>query len=253
MMAHAAMARSNLDAFSMGASILDAALPCHDTVASAEDGCRGYGRRVVKVGRHLSILDRAIRKRVVELSRVCRLGVALEGASQRDHQPYVVDSQFREFACVNAAQAPADQAHFAAGRADRATPGDARAGLLLVPAAIRDCDRGSSHAPDSPGRAKRCVTALSRHRSRRTPEGSSPDGRHRTERCDGAGDKSPARPRTRRPRASRPKATGAKADRRPLIAQSYVPPIMPPAGSRRGNINQARRFTYLGSNKLKLS
>ena len=114
MMAHAGVTRSDLDAFSMGASILDAALPCHDTVGSAEDGCRGYGRRVVKVGRHLSILDRAIRKRIVEVSRVCRPGVALERASQRDHQPYVVDSQFREFACINAAQAPADQAHFAA-------------------------------------------------------------------------------------------------------------------------------------------
>ncbi len=171
MMAHAAMARSNLDAFRLEASILDAALPCHDAVASAEDGCRGHRRRLVKVGRHLSILNRAIRKRLVELGRVGRLGVALEGASQCDHQPDVVEQPVSQVR-ARTRRPGSSRSGSLCGRADRATPGDARAGLLLVPAAKKGAQRRCRDiARDEPGKNQHRMAITGR---KTTEQGISP-------------------------------------------------------------------------------
>src|SRR6202795_2844569 len=113
MMAHAAMAAFDLDAFGLCGGLFHAALPRADAVGAAEDRGGRHRRRARQRSTEPSILfvGAAAARHLIDAPGVGRLGVTRERTAERDHRAHALRHHLGELARVETAKTPAEQTH----------------------------------------------------------------------------------------------------------------------------------------------
>src|SRR4051794_27553404 len=116
MMAHAAMAALDLDALGLRTRLLHAALPGADAVGAAEDGGGRHRRRNGEFATELRIdlVGFPPARPFIDAPGIGGMGIARKRAAERDHLAHAVRHHLGELARIEAAEAPADEADFAA-------------------------------------------------------------------------------------------------------------------------------------------
>src|SRR6266851_7979392 len=115
MMAHAAMAAFDLDAFGLRGALFHAALPRADAVGAAEDRRGRYRRRARQRSTEPSVLfvGAPAARHLIDPPGIGRLGVTRERTAERDHGAHAIRHHLGELARVETAKTPADQADLA--------------------------------------------------------------------------------------------------------------------------------------------
>src|SRR5688572_3771927 len=121
MHADAEVARLYLDALGAFVGLLQAALPRDDAVATAEYRRRGYGRSLAHARHRDVVVEAVAAHHLVEAPCVVGLGMAGEGAPERDHAAHVLGRDLGDLARIHASEAPADEAHLAPARLPQPT------------------------------------------------------------------------------------------------------------------------------------
>src|SRR6267154_1330965 len=115
MMAHAAMAAFDLDAFGHRGGLFHAALPRADAVSAAEDRGGRHRRRFRKRPSEPSILlvGAADARALIDAPGIGCLGIAGKRTAERDQRAHPVRHHLRQLARIESAKAPADETDLA--------------------------------------------------------------------------------------------------------------------------------------------
>src|SRR5579872_1388695 len=118
MVAHAAMAAFDLDAFGSRGGLFHAALPGADPVGAAEDRGRRHWRwfRQRAAETMIFFACRTAAHRLIDTPGVGRPRITAEWAAKRNHHTHALRHHLGELARIYAAEAPADQADLASMR-----------------------------------------------------------------------------------------------------------------------------------------
>src|SRR6202000_2536038 len=109
-MAHAAMAALDLDAFSHRRRFFLAALPGADAVGAAEDRRRWHGRRFRKRSAETVVFfGTTAARELIDAPGIGGLGMTGERTAERDHRAHPIGHHLGEWTRVETAEAPADQ------------------------------------------------------------------------------------------------------------------------------------------------
>src|ERR1700749_3272750 len=115
-MAHAAMAAFDLNAFGDGRRLFHAALPGADPVGAAEDGGGRHRRRLGErnAEARIFLVGAAAACPFIDAAGIGRARWTCERAAERDHAAHALRHHLGELARIEAAEAPANQRDLAA-------------------------------------------------------------------------------------------------------------------------------------------